>query len=103
MSRFTIVLDPEDYNDRLVRATGSHAVGATWLLIALAALALLSFELLAEDADATACVQRVMAPNSHALERDGSGERTDRLDWDREDYERGVATGPRTMAQPCSS
>jgi hypothetical protein len=43
----------------------------------------------------------VMAPNAYALDRDRSGERTDRLDWDREDYERGVATGSRTMVQPC--
>jgi hypothetical protein len=103
MSRFTIVLDSEDYNDRLVQTTGRHAAGATWLLIALAALALLSFELLPDDTDATACAQRVMAPNAYALDRDRSGERTDRLDWDREGYERGATKERAPIAPPCSS
>ncbi len=103
MSRFSIVLDPEDYNDRLAQATRHHAVRATWLLIALAALGLLSFELWTDDADATACRQRAIAPESYALDPGNRSERTDRLDWDREGDERGASSDGRLSAPPCPS
>nr|WP_298684307.1 hypothetical protein [uncultured Dongia sp.] len=103
MSRYTIVLDPEDYNERLGQATPRHAARATWLLIALAALALLSFDFATDDADATACRQRLIAPESYALDPDAHGERIDRLDWDREGYERSATGGRRTSAPPCPS
>lgn len=101
MSRFTIVLDPEDYNDRLSQATRHHAMRAAWVLIALAALILISFDFSADSADGTACQQRLIAPGSYAFDSDRGGERIDRLDWDRDGYERHAAGSRRTITPAC--
>ena len=103
MSRFAIVLDPEDYNERLTQATRHHAMRAAWLLIALAALVLLGFGFSADDGDTGACRQRLIAPGSRELGPNSRDERIDRLDWDSEGYERGVTARPRTITPPCPS
>jgi hypothetical protein len=103
MSRFTIVLDPQDYNERLAQPTWQRAARAAWFLIVFAALILLSFGFLADDTDTRACQQRLIAPGSYSFDSDRGGERIDRLDWDSEGYERRATDESRRIAPPCPS